>query len=383
MHRPGYLGSVEVTHIAVAEVAVLVAVAVASRGLIPGIIAGVVAALLVVAAFARRRGRWWAEDVLLAWRQRRRRSSALDPAVDPALAALRTLAPRVSVRDVSAPDGARVGVARDEAGWYAAVTLEPSAPVYRTAAPISVDALLGVLADADQPAAVLQLVTHTVPAPSLGLHPTAPATASYRQLTDPDGPVALPAHRESTVVVRVDARTLAESLLDHTTDPDSAEALAAALGRRVARSLRRLGVAGRVLDADELLRALARSCDLDAGGPAVPVREEWAEWRSAVLAHRVFWLRRWPAEDNVGPLLDWAAALPAAQTDVAVILTPADGDDVAIRVLIRVAGPPEALPGITRHLHEGAGRFGAQLLALHGEHGPGVYATAPTGGGAG
>lgn len=386
LRRPGHIGSLSIAQIVVAEVAVLVVAAVATRGLVPGLIAGVAAAAVVAFAFARRHGRWWLEDRWIAWQHRRRRSAALDTGAGPVIAALRTLAPGFAVRDVSTPDGTRVGVARDEAGWFTVVALTPAEPVHQEAAPIPVEALVRVLADADQPGVVLQLATHTVPAPSLGLHPASLAGSSYRQLTGLFGPVPLPAHRESTVTVRLDARTLAEALLDHTADLDAATALVAALGRRVATSLRRLGVACRVLDADEVLRVLARSCDLEAGAlrEAGQVREEWREWHSARLAHRTFWLKTWPPDaDGIGPLFDWVAATPAAQNTVALILDPSGGDDVAVRALIRVAAPPEGLDDITTHLTEGVRRAGGELLPLDGEQGPGVYASAPTGGGAG
>lgn len=385
IRRRGHLGSFSVAQIALVEIAVLAAVAVASRGPVPGLIGGVGGALVILFALARRHHRWWLEDTVMSRRLRRRRGAALDPAASPALAALRSLAPRLTIRDVSAPDGARVGVGADEAGWFAAVALTPAAPAHHEAAPIPLDALVGLLADADQPGAVLQLVTHTVAAPSLELHHASPASSSYRQLTTAHGSPPMPAYRESIVVARLDAVALAEALLDHTTDPGAAAALVAGLGRRVARSLRRFGIACRVLDADELLRALARSCDVEpaTGAEPGPMREEWTQWHSARLTHRTFWLKTWPAAEQVGPLLERMTAVPAAQSDLAIVLEPGGGEDVAIRLLIRMAAPPEVLPELTTVLLDTAAQAGGELVALDGEQGPGVYATAPTGGGAG
>lgn len=386
LRRPGHIGSLSIAQIVVAEVAVLVFAAVATRGLVPGLIAGVSGAAVLLFAFARRRQRWWHEDRWVAWQHRRRRAAALDNGSGPVLAALRTLAPGFSVRDVSTPDGTRAGVARDEAGWFTVVALTPTEPMHREAAPIPVDALVRVLAEADQPGVLLQLVTHTVPAPSLGLHPASLAGSSYRQLTGIFGPVSIPAHRESAVAVRLDARTLAEALLDHTTDLDAVAALVANLGRRVATSLRRLGIRSQVLDADELLRTLGRYCDLESGvlGDATQVREEWGEWHSARLAHRTYWLKTWPSSaEQIGLLFEWVAAIPAAQNTVTLLIDPSGEDDVAARALIRVAGPPEGLADISEHLTAGVRRAGGELFPLDGEQGPGVYATAPTGGGAG
>jgi len=342
--------------------------------------------VVLVLVFARRGHRWWLEHRVIARQHRRRRAAALDTAVGPALAALRTLAPHLAVHDVSAPDGARVGVGRDEAGWFAAVAMTPTDPIHPEAAPIPIDALVGVLADVDHPGVVLQLVTHTVPAPSLDLHAASLAGSSYRQLTGVFGPVPVPAHRESTVVVRLDAVALAEALLDHTADPGAAAALTAGLSRRMARGLRQLGIACRALDADELLRTLARSCDVESSGsaPVPPVREDWHEWHSAYLTHRTFWLQTWPAAEQIGPLLEWTAAIPAAQNNIAIILNPSeDGGDVTARLLIRIAAPRESMPSLAKHLMEGVARVGGVLFPLDGEQGPGVYATAPTGGRAG
>jgi type VII secretion protein EccE len=387
VRRPGHLGALSIGQIIIAEVTVLVAGAAATRGLIPGLIAGAVAVALIAIFFARRHHRWWLEDRLVAWQYRRRRAAALDTGAGPILAALRAVAPGLSVRDVSAPDGARVGVARDEAGWFSVVALTPTAPVHQEAAPIPLDALVGVIVATEQPGVVLQLVTHTVPAPSLDLHPASPAGSSYRQLAHALSPVAVPAHRESSVSVRVDARGLAEALLDHNADPEAAAALVASLGRKVATSLRRLGIACRVLDTDDLIAALARSCDVESGaiGDASQVREEWTQWHSARLTHRTFWLKTWPSSaTTIGALFDWAAATPAAQTSVALILDASGDDDVAVRALIRLAArSDDDITALENTLLAGVKRVGGELQPLDGEQGPGAYATAPTGGGAG
>jgi hypothetical protein len=58
--------------------------------------------------------------------------------------------------------------------------------------------------------------------------------------------------------------------------------------------------------------------------------------------------------------------------------------DVPVRAFIRLATRPDAdLRALDRVLVEGVRRAGAELQPLDGEHGPAVYATAPTGGGAG
>jgi type VII secretion protein EccE len=384
--RRGHLGPLSLAQILVAEVSLVALVAAATQGPGPILIAALGAAALLLIFFARRQHRWWLEHRRIARDHRRRRAARLDTRAGSVLAALRTVAPGLGVRDIAPAEegGAAVGVARDEAGWFSVVVLDQAAPVQPDLAPIPLDSLVGILAGTEQPGVVLELVTHTVPAPSPDVHPASPAGSSYRQLVEAVSPAPVPAHRESSISVRVDAHTLAEALLDHTADPETAAELVAGLARKVSTNLRRLGVTGRVLDAGELLALLARSCDVDTPPPGEGLDEAWTHWRSARLVHRTYWLKTWPGSaTEIGSLFAWAATAPAAQTSVALVLT-AGGDDVAVRAFIRLATRPDAdLAALDRVLLEGVRRAGAELQPLDGEHGPAAYATAPTGGGAG
>ncbi|MEU4623031.1 type VII secretion protein EccE [Actinoplanes sp. NPDC023801] len=394
--RKGHLGPFSLAQILAAEAALFALVAAVTRSPVALLAALAGSAVLLLVFFARRQHRWWLEHQLVARDHRRRRAARADPRSGPVLAALRTIAPGLTVEDIGVPDRAApgitgtdgpavpekaVGVARDEAGWFAAVALDPAA------APLPLDTLLGVLSGTGQPGLMMELVTHTVPAPSPDVPAASPSGASYRQLVETVSPVPVPAYRESTISVRIDAQSLAEAVLDHTTDPDEAAKLVAGLARKVAAGLRRLGVTGRPLDSGQLLALLARSCDVEpwalTEGPGVD--EAWTHWRSARLVHRTYWLKTWPAAaTEIGSLFAWAATAPAAQTSVALVLDTAGGDEVAMRAFIRLATRPDAdLRALDRVLQEGVRRVGGELQALDGEHGPAAYATAPTGGGAG
>ena len=383
--KKGHLGPFTVAQILVAEASLLAIAASFTQTPLAVIASGGAAAALLIIFFSRRQHRWWLEHRQVARDHRRRRAARLDQRSGPVLAALRTIAPGLTVRDVPAPTAAAVddtvGVARDEAGWFSVVGLDPAA------APVPLDTLIGALTGTGQPGLVLELVTHTVPAPSPDVPAASPSGASYRQLVDTIGSGPFPAFRESSISVRIDARTLAEALLDHTADPEAAATLVAGLARKVVTGLRRLGVTGRALDADALLALLARSCDVEpwalAEGPGVD--EAWGHWRSARLIHRTYWLKTWPAAaTEIGSLFGWAATAPAAQTSVALVLDAGAGDEVAVRAFIRLATRPDAdLAALDRVLQEGVRRAGGELLALDGEQGPAAYATAPTGGGAG
>ncbi|MGW1484969.1 type VII secretion protein EccE, partial [Micromonospora parva] len=131
---------------------------------------GAVALLVVLAVFARRGGRWWFEDLLLRRRLRRRgeRASAAladGTATDPRLAAL---APELSIIELT-DRGTRLGIGRDDQGWFAAVALQSATGAAVGSVDASaVDRALGVLADFNAPVSRAQVVAHTLvwyPAP--------------------------------------------------------------------------------------------------------------------------------------------------------------------------------------------------------------------------
>lgn len=387
--RPGHLGPLHITQLLLAEVVVVGILASITSEIIVLIAGAAIAGLLLLlVTLGRRNGRWWVEQRVMARNYKRRRmmSTASPYGDDPRLGALRRLAPDLTVENVSVADGSHVGVARDDAGWYAVAAVTSRAPMRDDPGPIPLEALAAALAEADQPGAVLQVVTQTVPAPSLEMHPSSAAGQSYRQLLARFGAVPVPADRSTWIAVRLDARTLAEAVADGIADLDTAPAVVAALVRRVAKSLRRVGVSHRLLDADELLEVLLRSCDLaPAGRGAEPVqpREDWSEWHSARLAHRSYWIRSWPPVDQAGALLDWVTTAPAAMTSLSLILAPDEDKRLMdLRGLVRVAAPADQLAQVAQAIRRGAEQAKADLFPLDGEQGPAVYASAPTGGGA-
>jgi type VII secretion protein EccE len=260
-------------------------------------------------------------------------------------------------------------------------------------ATLPLDLLVRAIDDAEYPGAVLQVVTHTVPTPTIELDGNQLAARSYRELQQSLAPVPIPADRITWVTVRLDARSRAEAGVAAGDDAEHAPALVAALIRRVARELRQAGVVHRILDADGVLDALTRSCDLEpVSGPApgpepasgsepAKPQEGWRAWYSGRLAHASFWIRDWPAVAGTGAVLDRLSTAPAVLSSVALILAPA-GEAVSMRCLVRVAAPPNRLGPLCQALTRGASQARAYLFRLDGEQAPAVYASAPTGGGA-
>ncbi len=382
--RPGHLGSVHIVQLLLVEVVVVAVLATLDRGPVPVAVAVVAGALLLVPTLARQQGRWWLERRLMRrWFTLRRKASSVPYGDDARVAQLRRFAPGLTVQDVTAVDGASIGVARDDAGWYGVLALAPAARGDHGGIPL--DELVSGLAEAEQPGVVLQVVVQTMPAPSIDTHPASPAGYSYRQLLARFGAAPLPAEQATWIAVRLDARSLAEAAPDDSADLDAAPGVVAALLRKVAKSLRHAGIAHRLLDADGLLDVLVRACDLDQTAhdpqPAQP-HEEWSEWRSPRLAHRSFWVRDWPAVGEAARWLGLLSATPAVTT-VAVTLAPEDGGRTAdLRALVRVAAPPPDLAQVCQAISRAAKEARAELFALDGEQGPAVYASAPTGGGA-
>lgn len=383
--RPGYLGPVHVIQLVLVEAAIVAILATLHSG-VPVLAGAVVVSLAVlVPTLSRRQGRWWVERRALTRQlhRRQRRSGRGARHQDPRLSALHALAPGLTVADVAASDGSQVGVARDDAGWYAVAALAPGSSMRddpRSALPL--DALAQVLSEARQPGAMLQVVTHTIPVPGAG----DAAGQSYRELVQRFGSVTFPVDQVTWVAVRLDSRSLAEAAPGGPDETAQAPAVVAGLLRSLIKQLRRYGLRAQPLDRDGLLAALARSCDLVPADPSSPAgatpqpREDWRGWNSGRLVHRTYWVRGWPTLTQAGPLLDWLATAPTAMAAVALIVVP-DGDDLDLRCLVRVAAPPQRLTAVCEAVERGARLAHAELFELDGEQAPAVYASAPTGGG--
>ncbi|BCJ68657.1 type VII secretion protein EccE [Polymorphospora rubra] len=386
--RPSHLGRVHLLQLLLVETAVVGTLAAATQGTVPAVATGVAGAAVVAVTLARRSGRWWLERWMMSVTQRRRRRNRPVPHGDPRVTALRHLAPGLTAQNVSVGDSSDIGVARDDAGWYACAAVSTGRRRKGDDRTLPLDQLVATLADTGQPGAVLQVVSLTVPAPGMDTPPASHAGQSYRQLLTGFGAVAVPAHRSIWITVRLDAQALAEAVVDeHGTALDDVPDLVAALLHRVTKTLRRAGYSAQPLDVDGLLDALTHSCDLET--PTVPgtgggePREEWSRWHSRRLAHRTFWVRRWPASDQIGALLDAVATTPSAMSSVALILAPEpDGNGVDLRGLVRLAAPAPELNPVCLAANRAAELAGADLFPLDGEHNPAVYASAPTGGGA-
>ncbi|WP_245788430.1 type VII secretion protein EccE [Amycolatopsis marina] len=364
--RPGFLGPVGVSRLLVFEIVQVVLLFVVVRqdwARIAGVVIGVLA---VVVAFGRSGGRWWTERFGAWLRFRRRRGVIAADVDDPRLAALRELAPDLVVEDVDGPAHTTMGLGADGAGWFTVLEVV-SAPEDKIHPPVPLAGLVRLAADAEQPGVVMQVVSQSEPSWRAGPASAGVGAREVRQVT--------------WVSVRLDAELVAESVAGTDGADVGVPVVLAELTRRTGRVLKRRGLPNRVLDADGVLDALARSCALGSASPSVPIREEWTAWHSTGLSHACFWLRSWPGPDRAAGLLAALRALPAARVTVTFLLEPAHQDS-DIRCLVRVSAPASGLGEACETAMRLTRQAGGELFRLDGEQAAAVYATAPTGGGA-
>jgi type VII secretion protein EccE len=317
--------------------------------------------------------------MLLTWRIKRRRNAAPGPARDPRLTAIRTLAPDLTLSTYEASDGERVAVARDESGWFAVAAVTYPVVGRGGFVRLPLDRLAQALREMGQPGSVVQVVVHSVPAPTSEIDARNRCVSSYRELLGQHG--AVPADRSVWVAVRLDAQRFIEAWVDDNDPIDQAPAVVAALIRRMGRVIRRDALGYQALDEDGLLDTLVRALDLEQDPSAEPPQETWQQWRSAHLTHACFWVREWPEPAQGAAMLEQIAAVPAASTTISLILD-ALSELTDFRCLVRLATRQYGLSATAAAVEEAVRNCGGSLLRLDGEQGPAVYATAPTGGGA-
>ncbi|MCM0676771.1 type VII secretion protein EccE [Micromonospora phytophila] len=314
----------------------------------------VAAVLVVVAVLARRGGRWWYEDLVLRRRLRRRREAARSivaagGAADPRLAAL---APELTVIELT-DRGTRLGIGQDAQGWFAAVVLYGRAgtPAGSVEAAV-VDRALRVLADFTGPVSRAQVVSHT-----LVWYPA------------PGAPPA--AHRTVWVALRLSVRDArVETVSRGGGMPGVHRTVAAGIGR-LGKALNAAGLAHRPLGRDELRAAVVAAAGLDLA--PTPQAETWTGLRGGGWTQRCLSLRA-RADAPFGALVDAVTATSAPSHTLATVVLP--GGRIAAP-LLRVAAMDNHVEALVKVVRDVARRCGAPARPADGQHGPGVYATAP------
>jgi type VII secretion protein EccE len=355
--RRGRIGRFHVGQIVVVQLAAAVALAAYPQ---PDVVfLPVLGVCLAVAAatLAPRGHRWWYEDVPRRWALRRRRRRRPPTGVDPRLAAL---APGLVIEEIT-DRGLQIGIGMDSDGWYAALAVGDPA-----GGPARPDRLVQLLSQASAPVSALQVVHHTVPAPTM-VSPAGEQTWVGMRLAAADAPVES-ASRGGGV-------------------EGAHRAIAAAVGR-IGRTLRASGYTTHVLTAQELVAAIAAVGGWDPTRPTTGVRgqpEQWNGWRGADAAHICFRVSGRLVMPELYESLSGTRAMSATVSvrfppapEPAAEGTPAPAGAPVLHGLLRVATGDGIVDATADEVSEGARRRGLALRRLDGQHGPAVYACAPT-----
>lgn len=320
---------------------------------------GACAIVVLAAAFGRHRGRWWYEHAALHHRfGARRRSVRQKPGApvqsDPRL---RVLAPSMTIREVEVR-GTRFGTGLDDAGWFAAFVVAPPSGLEAEHRLVeAVDRLSQILRDTDAPVSALQVVHHCVPVATVAGSPGQWLWVALR--LDADDALRAAATRGGGVA-GVD------------------RALAAAVGR-VQKSLRVAGMSYyRVLAPEELRAAVAAVGGFGEPRQATAIpTEHWTAWYGTDAAHVCFRLSGVPSA-SLSFLVAALSQGAVRSFTISVRLSHQDGADPQVDALLRIGIGAGPVPAVVREVTAVASRLGLRLSRLDGQHGPAVYAAAPT-----
>uniref|UniRef100_UPI001E5B86A5 type VII secretion protein EccE n=1 Tax=Cumulibacter manganitolerans TaxID=1884992 RepID=UPI001E5B86A5 len=358
----------------VAAEAAVVAAAAGSRSPWPVLLPVVLATAAVLACcFVRLRGRWLYEWLGTALRYLvRTRAGTLDEQrpVDGVLAAT-THGGALRRLEI---DGAEVAVLTDSTGYTAVLEVVPDG-----ADPAGGQRLLpplGELLPHNEPGDVpisVQVVTHTVPAPSVAAADDA-AAHSYREL----GGGQIPSRRRTWLCVQA----------MHSAEVPTPRAVEQALinaVRRIQRRMRKSGFRPRVRSVRETAADLLGLVRVDPGQPAdgPAVRERWGRWTAGRATHVTYRVSGWPALADraaAGPLIDGIDSVPATSRTSS-LAGRRVGELVDVEAVLRFTtaegAGQRAVDDALGALLRGSG---AVLQRLDGDHRFGVGATLPTGG---
>lgn len=379
-----------------AAAVLLVGWALGMAALVP---AAVVALLLVLLAFARRRGRslpeWLATAREMRARQKRAENTSIPPGTEPGLVPAVECEPALRTYSYGARDRRPVGIVGD--GTFVTAVLQVEADATALRAERSRQPLpLGLVRDALEVDGIrlesAQIVLHTQPAPALHLPQQSVAVANYLPLQEQTG---APAVRITWIALKLDPELCAEAVAARGGGLTGAQKCVVRAADHLASRLTGAGFRARVLDEEELVAALATSACANPLVTAEAGRSETRErrteesgrsWRCDNRRHTTYWVRRWPqlGAGRAGSLPQFVAgvtAVPALATTFSLTLARGERQEVSLCGHLRVTGRSDDELVAARRALEGAARqAGAGLARLDREQLPGMLATLPLGG---
>ncbi|GAA2729833.1 type VII secretion protein EccE [Streptomyces nogalater] len=397
--RPGQAGSFRLQRLVLVELAaavLLVGWVVGMAALVP---AAVVALVLVLLAFVRRRGRslpeWLATARELRARQKRAANTPIPPGTEPGLVPAVECEPALRTYSCGARDRRPVGMVGD--GTFVTAVLQVEADATALRAERSRQPLpLGLVRDALEVDGIrlesAQIVLHTQPAPALHLPQQSVAVANYIPLQEQTG---APAVRITWIALKLDPELCAEAVAARGGGLEGAQKCLVRAADHLASRLTGAGFRARALDEEELVAALATSACANPLVTAEAGRSESRErrteesgrsWRCDNRRHTTYWVRRWPPlgggrAESLPQFVARVTAIPALATTFSLTLAPGERQEVSLCGHLRVTGrSDDELVAARRALEDAARQSGAGLTRLDREQLPGMLATLPLGG---
>ncbi|MEV7815933.1 type VII secretion protein EccE [Streptomyces flaveolus] len=397
--RPGQTGSFRLQRLLLVELAaavLLVGWAVGMAALIP---AAVIALVLILLAFVRRRGRslpeWLATARELRARQKRAAGTPIPPGTEPGLVPAVECEPALRTYSYGARDRRPVGIVGD--GTFVTAVLQVEADSTALRAERSRQPLpLGLVRDALEVDGIrlesAQIVLHTQPAPALHLPQQSVAVANYLPLQEQTG---APAVRITWIALKLDPELCTEAVAARGGGLTGAQKCVVRAADHLASRLTGAGFRARVLDEEELVAALTTSACANPLVTAEAGRSETRErrteesgrsWRCDNRRHTTYWIRRWPQlgggrSESLPQLIARVTAVPALATTFSLTLARGERQEVSLCGHLRVTGRSDDELVAARRALEGAARqAGAGLTRLDREQLPGMLATLPLGG---
>ncbi|MFF3313223.1 type VII secretion protein EccE [Streptomyces sp. NPDC002952] len=396
--RPGQFGSFRLQRVVLLELAAAVLLTGWVVDPMALMAAGVIAVVLVLLAFVRRRGRslpeWLGTARALRARRRQAAGTAIRPGTEPGLAPAVECDPSLRTYAYGGRDRRSVGMIGD--GTFVTAVLQVEADATALRAERSRQPLpLGLVRDALEVDGIrlesAQIVLHTQPAPALHLPQQSVAVSNYAPLQAQTG---APAVRITWIALKLDPELCPEAVAARGGGLVGAQKCAVRAADHLASRLTGAGFRTTVLDEEELIAAVATSAcanplvTAEAGRTDVPERrteESGRSWRCDNRRHTTYWVRRWPRLGGRGPsmaqLVALLTAVPALATTFSLTLARGERQDVSLVGHLRVTGrSDDELVAARRALEDAARQAGAGLARLDRQQLPGVLATLPLGG---
>ncbi|MEU7301870.1 type VII secretion protein EccE [Streptomyces sp. NPDC007206] len=399
--RSGRGGSFALQRLVLLEIAAALVLCGWLAGTIAMIASVPVAALFVVLAVVRRRGRSLPEwlSTLLALRARTRRAAAtpVPPGTDAGLAPAVECDPTLRTYSYSRGDDRDqrpIGMVGDGGFLTTVLQVESDADALRAERgrrPLPVRLVRDALEVDGIRLESAQIVVHTQPAPALHLPQQSVVVSNYAPLQAQTGS---PAVRITWIALKLDPELCPEAVAARGGGLTGAQKALTRAAEHLASRLTGAGFRASVLTEEELTAAIATSAcanpmvTAQAGRGEAPQRrteESSRSWRCDNRRHTTYWVRRWPQLGGSGGSLAQLVAqlteVPALATTFSLTLAKGAQQDVVITGHVRITGRSnQELTDARRELEQAARRARTGLARLDREQLPGVLATLPLGG---